>query len=46
MVAEFNKFAIDFTKQLVELLWPVVQSNGRVKEKVSQMTIGEVFLKT
>lgn len=44
-VADLNQFAIDFMKQLAEHLWPIVESNKRIKKEVAQMFIGEVFLK-
>uniref|UniRef100_A0A7M6DR34 Uncharacterized protein n=1 Tax=Clytia hemisphaerica TaxID=252671 RepID=A0A7M6DR34_9CNID len=43
-VADFTQFAIDFAKQMVELLRPIVAKHKNIKEEVSKLLIGDVFM--
>ena len=43
-VAEFTRFSIDFSKEMIELLKPVIEKNRRVKEEVSKLFIGCIFM--
>ena len=45
VVADFNKFSIDFAKHLVELSRPIVEHKKEIKEAVASMIIGEVLSK-
>ena len=43
-VADFNQLAVDFSQQLVKLLWPIVENNKTIRSEVSRLFIGEIFL--
>ena len=43
-VGEFTQFTIDFAKQTVELLRPIVQKHKKVREAVSALLIGDIFM--
>lgn len=43
-VGEFTQFTIDFAKQTVELLRPIVRKHKKVKEAISSLLIGDIFM--
>lgn len=43
-VAEFTRFSIDFSKEMIELLKPVIEKNKQIKERVSRLLVGCVFM--
>ena len=43
-VAQFTQFAIDFSKQLIELLRPIVEKHKGLRKEVSKMLIGDVYM--
>lgn len=43
-VAEFTQFAIDFSKQLVELLRPVIETHKGLQKEVTKMLIGDFYM--
>lgn len=45
-VGEFTHFTIDFAKQTVELLRPIVDKHKKVKETVSSLLIGDIFMES
>ena len=43
-VGDFTQFTIDFAKQTIELLRPIVNKHTKVKEAVSSLLIGDIFM--